>query len=284
MLRHPCILGDPQCQLLGAKSEAVASPLHSRGPREGGNASSPLRSGGTSTKGNKIRSDYLTYAFSGAQKRAEMLRHPCILVDAQRRCPTPSLGSKIRSGFLTFALRGAQKRAEMLCQPCILGDPQRPPGGNCEMAASPLSSQGPKEGRNATSPLRSRGSPKLRAGRQLEVGASPLPSCSPVGETGVKQPLLYRPSPKILPARVASLIWARPQTPSLVAETGLKQPLLYRQGPVSETGLKQPLLYRQGPEIPVSPARVALYILSYLGTAPNSQSRRRDRPQTASVI
>ena len=31
------------------------------------------------TKGNKIRSGCLTLAFSGAQKRAEMLPHPCIL-------------------------------------------------------------------------------------------------------------------------------------------------------------------------------------------------------------
>ena len=61
MLRHPCILGDPQ------------------------------------TKGDKIRIAYLTPAFSGAQKRAEMLRHPCILGDPQTKgdkirigCLTPA--------------------------------------------------------------------------------------------------------------------------------------------------------------------------------------------------
>ena len=31
------------------------------------------------TKGNKIRSGSLTPTFSGAQRRAEMLRHPCLL-------------------------------------------------------------------------------------------------------------------------------------------------------------------------------------------------------------
>ena len=31
------------------------------------------------TKGNKIRSGCLTPTFSGAQKRAEVLRHPCVL-------------------------------------------------------------------------------------------------------------------------------------------------------------------------------------------------------------
>ena len=82
-LPHPCLLG---------------------GPKEGGNAMSPLHSRGSPTKGNKIRSGYLTSAFLGAQKRAEMLRHPCILVDPQRQAqgaksevaasPLPSRGCK----------------------------------------------------------------------------------------------------------------------------------------------------------------------------------------------
>ena len=37
------------------------------------------------TKGNKIRSGCLTLAFSGAQKRAEMLCRPSILGDPQHR-------------------------------------------------------------------------------------------------------------------------------------------------------------------------------------------------------
>ena len=82
MLRHPCILGDPQ------------------------------------TKGDKIRSGYLTLAFLGAQKRAETLHHPCILWDPQTK------GDKIRIGCLSHAFSGAQKWAEMLHHPCILGDPQ----------------------------------------------------------------------------------------------------------------------------------------------------------------
>ena len=61
MLRHPCILGDPQ------------------------------------TKGDKIRHRCLTPAFSGAKTRAEMLRHPCILGGPQTKgdkirfgCLTPA--------------------------------------------------------------------------------------------------------------------------------------------------------------------------------------------------
>ena len=83
MLHHPCILGDTQ------------------------------------TKGDKITSGCLTFAFLGAQKRAEVLCNPCILGGPQTK------GDKIRIGCLTLALSGAQKRAEVLRHPCILGGPQR---------------------------------------------------------------------------------------------------------------------------------------------------------------
>ena len=55
---------------------------------------------------------------AGAEKRADMLRHPCILRGPQTK------GDKIRIGCLTPAFLGAEKRAEMLCHPCILGGPQ----------------------------------------------------------------------------------------------------------------------------------------------------------------
>ena len=71
------------------------------------------------TKGDKIRISCLTPTFSRAQKRAELLRHPCILGGPQTK------GDKIRSGCLTPAFSGAQKRAEMLCHPCILGVPKQ---------------------------------------------------------------------------------------------------------------------------------------------------------------
>ena len=150
------------------KSEVAASPLHSRGspnkggqnhkwlphpcllggPKEGGNATARLHSRGSpnkagqnqkwlphpcllggqkrakmlrypcilgdpQTKGDKIRSGCLTPAFSGAK----MLRHPCILGDLQTKW------DKIRSGCFTPAFSGAQKRVEVLCHPCILGVP-----------------------------------------------------------------------------------------------------------------------------------------------------------------
>ena len=80
------------------------------GPQVGGNATSPLHSRGSPTKGTKSK---------GAHKWAEMLHHPCILGDPQRK------GDKIRIGCLTRAFWEAHKWAEMLHHPCILGDPQR---------------------------------------------------------------------------------------------------------------------------------------------------------------
>ena len=118
MLCHPFILGDPE--QTGMKSELAASPLPSRGtkrglnwyvttafsgvpnkgeqnqnwlphpyllgdPKEGGNGTSPLHNQGSATKANKMRIGCLNPAFSGAQKRAEMLCHPCILRGPQQR-------------------------------------------------------------------------------------------------------------------------------------------------------------------------------------------------------
>ena len=206
MLRHPCILGGPQCQAWGAKSEVVASPLPSWGPKRG-------------------RKCYVTPAFSGVPnaKRGEQnqkwLPHPGLLGGPKeggnatlplhsRGSPTPSAGSKIRSGCLTPAFSRAQKRAEMLRHACILGAPQcqawgaisqvpastLPSGGhktgrkcyitptfsgvpnakrgeqNQKWLPHPCLLRGPKEGRNATSPLPSRGSPMPSVGSKITGG------------------------------------------------------------------------------------------------------------------
>ena len=146
LLHEPCILGDPQCQapsenqkwlphlcLLGGpktggsatytlhsrgaptpsagrKSEVATSAMPSRGPKRGQNCYViPACSGILNAKRReKMRSGYLTPAFSGAQKKAELLRNPCILGDPQPK----ARGQK-------------QKWAELLCNPCIFGGPQR---------------------------------------------------------------------------------------------------------------------------------------------------------------
>ena len=167
ILRHRCILGGPQRQPRGAKSEVAISPLPSRepkrgqkcyvtpafsgipkkrqrnqkwvphpcrlgGPKQGGKATTHLHSRGSPTKVNKITRGCGTLAFSGAQKRAKMLCHPCILggsttpsAGSKFRSGPQTKGNKIRSGCLTPAFSRAQKRAGMLHHPCIVADPKK---------------------------------------------------------------------------------------------------------------------------------------------------------------
>ena len=82
------------------------------GPEEGGNATSPLHSRGSPTQSAGTKSKW-------AQKRAEMLHHPCILGGPQTN------GDKIRIGCLNPAFWGTHKWAEMLRQPCFLRDTQQ---------------------------------------------------------------------------------------------------------------------------------------------------------------
>ena len=127
-LPNPYHLGGPQCSAKGQ---------HHKWPTCGhGGYLTPAISGVPKKRGETIRSDYLTLAFAGAQKRAELLPNPCILGDPQRQA------------------RGENQR--WLPHPCLLG--------------------GPKVGRSATQPLYSRRSRTPSAGRKSEVATSPLPS------------------------------------------------------------------------------------------------------------
>ena len=80
---------------------------------------------------SKISGGYLTVAFFWAQKRAQMLRHRCILgvpnakSTEQNRKVSRAKRNKIRIRCCTPAFSGPQKRAEMLRHPCILGAPQQ---------------------------------------------------------------------------------------------------------------------------------------------------------------
>ena len=117
----------------------------------GGNATSPLHSRASpktwGTKSELVgptsgRKCYITPTFSGVPK---------------------DMGNKIRIG-------GAHKWAEMLHHPCILGDPQRHGGHNQNW-------WGPQVGRNATSPLHSRGSPKTWGTKSELVGPTSGRKC-----------------------------------------------------------------------------------------------------------
>ena len=90
MVHHPCIFGDPQ-QRGQSKS----------GPKEWRNATPPLHSRGSPTKGTNSKR---------AQKRGEVLHHPCILGAHQQMAQNQ---------------RGPKKGHKMLHHPYILGGPQQ---------------------------------------------------------------------------------------------------------------------------------------------------------------
>ena len=201
MLRHPYILGDPQRQRRGVKSEQIPNkgeqnqkwlpntcPLGD--PKEGGSATSPMHSG----RPKRGRKCYVTPAFSGIlnAKRGE-----------QNQKWSSTKANKIRSGYLTPPFSGTQKRGtksgvatsplpsrgpgrgrKCYVTPAILGDPQQrgaksevvPNKGEQNQKWPPYLLGGPKEGGNAMSPLRSRGSPTKGSKRALTRPMKKSPS------------------------------------------------------------------------------------------------------------
>ena len=175
MLRHPCILA---------------------GPQQGGQNQKSQRTLGVTMmllvpkRGFKDCPGFLNSTRRLGPKRAEMLRHPCILAGPQQggqnqksqrtlgvtmMLLVPKRGFEDCPGFLNRKV-GAQKRAEMLRHPCILTGPQQrgtksevtrgvtmmllvPKRGFKDCPGFLNSTWGPKEGGNATSPLHPRGSP-----------------------------------------------------------------------------------------------------------------------------
>ena len=207
---HPYLLGGPQMGDFatlplrshgplekGTKSETATSPLPSQGPTIGQNCYATLAFSGVPWRGDKIRSGYITPAFSGAHKWAEVLHNPCVLRGCQNRAaksevatsPLPSRGptsgqncyvilaflgvankgEKIRSDYITLALSGAQKWAELLRHPCVLGGPQKR-GQNQKWLHHPCLLG---VGGIAMQSLRSWGSPTKVT--KSEVATSPLP-------------------------------------------------------------------------------------------------------------
>ena len=191
MLRHPCVLGGPQGQAQGAKSEVAIRPLPSRG--------SP-----TLSAGSKIRNGCLTPEFLAAQKTAQMLRHPGTLGGPQRQArgeksevaisplsprgakrgrkcfathafsevPNAKSGEQIQNGCLNPALSGGQKRGrKCYVTPAFSGAPMPSAWNKIKHGChSPPLSGGQKEGGNATTPVHSRRSPTPSAGSKIRHG------------------------------------------------------------------------------------------------------------------
>ena len=93
----------------GTKSEVPTPPMPSRGPRGGRDcyANLAFKGGPNAKPGDKIRSAYLTLAFLGAHRRAQLQRNPCLLAP-----PPPRKRGQIRSGTTPLpSLGGPQEGA-----------------------------------------------------------------------------------------------------------------------------------------------------------------------------
>ena len=102
MLRNPCILRGPQREAQG-EIQKVTSPLPSRGPTRGRKCYvTPAFLRVPSTE--KSSTGYLTIALSRAQKRAELLRNPCIA-----RCPQSQVLGENQKGLPHPRLLGGPK-------------------------------------------------------------------------------------------------------------------------------------------------------------------------------
>ena len=176
----------------GTKSQVAPSPLPSRRPKRGYNCyvtRSPAFSG-VPNKGHEIRRGYLTPAFSGAQKRVELLRTPRILGGPQRQTrgqnqkwlPHPYLLGGPKEGGVamhTVRCRGSPTKgtkSEAATSPLhSRGSPMPSAGQKSELATSPVLSRGPKRGRTChATPAFSR-VPDAKRGDKIRSGSLTLP-------------------------------------------------------------------------------------------------------------
>ena len=177
-LCNPCILGRPPNK--GTKPEVPTSPLPSQGPTSGRKCYVTPAFSVVPRQGNKIRSGWLTPIFSGAHKRAEVLRNPCILADPQTK------GTKSEVAASPVPSRGLTRGQKCYVTPAFSGVPSKR-GQNQKWLPHPYLLGGPQVGTSATQPLHSRGSP--RKGTKSQVLGSPLPSRGPTrGQKCYKTP------------------------------------------------------------------------------------------------
>ena len=93
----------------GQNQNWLPQPCLLGGPKVGGNATSPLHSRGPPTKGTESKR---------AQKRADMLHHPCILRGPQQR-------GQNQNWLPKPCLLGGPQVGGNATSPCFLGDPQQ---------------------------------------------------------------------------------------------------------------------------------------------------------------
>ena len=133
-MRNPAFSG--VLKQRGMTSKVAASALPSRGPKRGCNCYITPTFSGVPNKVDKIRSGYLTLAFSVAHKRVEVLRNPCILGGTQTKgtkskvaaAPLHSRGPKreqncyVTPAFARVSKKGFKKRPHRASGKSPLGE------------------------------------------------------------------------------------------------------------------------------------------------------------------
>ena len=210
-LPHPCLLGGPKeggsatltlhswrspTPSAGRNSEVATSLLPSRGPKRGRKCyvSPTLSEVPNAKRGEKLRSGCLTPPFSGAQKRAESLRNPCILGVPQRQArgenqkwlpsrrtkggrkcyvtptfsavPNAKRREKIKSGGLTLVFSGSKRGRKCYVTPAFSAVPNAKRG---EKIRKGCLLGGPKQSGSAMQPLHS-GIPNAKRGEKIRSG------------------------------------------------------------------------------------------------------------------
>ena len=136
MRRHLCILGGPQQR--AGKSKVATSHLPPRGPKKGRKCYITPAFSGVPNKGEQNQKWLPHPTFYGAQKRAEMLRRPCILGGPQQTARKPEVATspvpsrvpkRGRKCDVTPAFSGVPNKGEhnqkWLPHPCLLRGHQR---------------------------------------------------------------------------------------------------------------------------------------------------------------
>ena len=148
-------------QQTGTKSEVAASPLPSRRPKRGRKCYINTPFSGIPNKEDQNPTWLSHPCLLRGPKEGGNAMSPL----HSRGSPRPSAASKIKSGCLTPAFSRAQKRAEILHRPCILGDP-RQRGTKSEVTASAIPSRRPRRGRKCYVALAFSGIPNAERGEQ----------------------------------------------------------------------------------------------------------------------
>ena len=166
LLHNTCILSGPQRQARKENQNRLPPPCFLWGPNVGGIGTQPLHSWGSPTPNTGTKSEFVAPPLPSLRPKSGW---NCYVTTAFPG--GPKQGNEIRIGYLTLACSGAQKVGAIATQPLhSRGSPLLGPGRKSELAASPLPSPGPKNGRNCYATPAFSGVPNAKRGDGIRIG------------------------------------------------------------------------------------------------------------------